>query len=85
MSSRILSVTAKHSQASQSCHSEWEIPIDLSFSVALLYSPFFQDQGGSKIIDDQEKHRRAFEAGRIDYTGQDRFQHIQEYLDSRLD
>ena len=46
------------------------------------WPPFFQDQ---EIIDDQEKHRRAFEAGRIDYMGQDRFQHIQEYLDSHLD
>ena len=46
--------------------------------------PFFQDQGGSEITDDQEEHRRAFEAGKIDYMGRDRFQHIQEYLDSTL-
>jgi len=30
----------------------------------------------------QEQHRRDFEAGRIDYTGQDRFSFIQQHLDS---
>ena len=56
------------------------------------FSPphFAQDHGGPGDhpaamfagSQDQEQHRRDFEAGRIDYTGQDRFSHIQQHLDS---
>lgn len=52
--------------------------------------PIAQGQGGpgghpaAEFVGDrnQEQHRRDFEAGRIDYTGQDRFSFIQQHLDS---
>ena len=49
-----------------------------------------QDQGVARdhpmVSGDPDEHRygRAFETGRIDYTGRDSFQRIQEHLDSRL-
>ena len=47
-----------------------------------------QDQGVARdhpvVSGDPDEHRRAFETGRIDYTGRDSFQHIQEHLDSHL-
>ena len=36
------------------------------------------------VSGDPDEHRRAFETGRIDYTGRDSFQRIQEHLDSHL-
>ena len=77
------------SHAKISNHTVWNTYWYLIQSVLPYYirndnHPFFQDQGGSETTDDQEEHRRAFEAGKIDYMGQDRFQHIQEYLDSTL-
>jgi len=57
-------------------------------SDSVPFSPllFAQDQGtiDPMSLGDPDEHRGAFEIGRIDYTGRDRFQHIQEHLDSHL-
>ena len=62
--------------------------------VPLSPPPFVQDQEVPQdqgvlqdhpaASGDPDEHRRAFETGRIDYTGRDSFQRIQEHLDSRL-
>ena len=56
--------------------------------VPLSPPPFVQDQEVRQdhptASGDPDEHRRAFEAGRIDYMGRDSFQRIQEHLDSHL-